>query len=417
MKNYFLIFLFFATTLAFGQSVVGDMLSKPMMGKFEAEVITDASKASTLQEAREILARASNKSWAGAPLFFNLANVHYQLGNYKQAIKFYKLALEKHQFFQAYKNLAIAYDANSEEENARETFAKVLAISGNSDTQSLLWLANYRSKRGDYSSSLAMCNQALIYRPDDENIAYAKCVFLCNLEIFAEAEKFAKKQFEITKNKIFLRVLIKSYLAQNKKVEAIASLELARNLNFAEKSDLELLGNLYFSIGVLDKALSFYEVSKSSKHLEDLALAAINCNDLPIAEIAVKKLNTKSERYEKIVGIIATNKGDYALAEKSLQKFLKSNPNDFEVVAELAEIYYKQKDFAKSSIMFSRLRADKNFAKTGLYGLLRNSMSIENYTEALRLAREISAIYDDANIKRLVKNLEKSINELEESSR
>ncbi len=417
MKNYFLIFLFFASSLAFGQSVVGDMLSKPIMSKFEAEVITEASKAQTLQDTRDILQKSATKSWVGAPLLFNLANVYYQLGNYKQAIKYYKLALEKHQFFQAYKNLANAYDANSEEENARATFAKVLAISGNSDTQSLLWLANYRSKRGDYSSSLAMCNQALIYRPDDENIAYAKCVFLCNLELFAEAEKFAKKQFEKTKNKKFLRVLIKAYLAQNKKIEAIASLELARQLKIIEKDDLELLGNLYFSIGALDKALSFYDECKSSKHLENLSIAAINNNNLPIAEIAIKKLDKKSELYEKIVGILAANKGNYALAEKSLQKFLKRNPNDFEVVVELAEIYYQQKNFVKSSMMFSRLQADKNYSKTALYGLLRNSISTENYAEALSTAREISAIYDDVNVKHLAKDLEKYCNELEESSR
>ncbi len=416
MNRIFFILIFLTNASTFGQSVVGDMLSIPTATKFENEVILEAFKASSPNEAMQILEKSSRKRWAGAPLLFNLGNVNFQLGNYNEAIKFYKLALEKQKFFQAYKNLAIAYSANSETENARVTFAKVLAISGNSDIEALLWLSDYRCARGDYSSALALCNQALIHKPDDENIVYAKARFLLELNLFAEAESLAQTWFERTQNTNFLRVLTKAYLAQSNKTGAIATLTLARELKATNKADIQLLADLYFAIGAFEKAQNLYREIEAFERLENLAICAINNGELELAKSVLKNINKKSARYEKIAGVLSTRSGNNADAIKFLQNFVKNNPQDFEAVAELAEALRQENKLSESSAMFARLRADKNFSKTALYGLLRNALTNEHHAEALKLAKEISALYPDVNIKTLVENLENICNELEKSA-
>ena len=78
MKILISLFLFLPA-LIFAQGVVGDMLISPVMNKYEAEIISEASKATSAQQALDILLEHQNKSWASAPLLFNIANAYYRL--------------------------------------------------------------------------------------------------------------------------------------------------------------------------------------------------------------------------------------------------------------------------------------------------------------------------------------------------
>ena len=415
MKIIFTACLMFLSIVAYAHGLVGELLAKPAMNKFEAEVIAEASKAPSAELACEILLKSVSKKWAGAPLLFNLGNVYFQLEEYSKAIKYYKMALEKEKFFLAYKNLACAYSASSDEKNAYENFIKALAISGNSDIQSLLWLADYNAKGKDFSAALAMCNQALIYKPDDAKIAYAKCKFLYEAGRISEAELFAKEKYSAFRDVNFLRICIRAALDNNNLQAAISYLELLRFSGKGSSNDCRLLGDLYFSMSSYHKALDFYAECGAQERLENLAMASVNMGDLGTAQKAIAQIKT-SKKYDKIAGFISVETGNYQQAKIHFEKFLKTNPEDFSVVCELAEVLYNLKEYSKSALMFSRLSADAAYAKTSKYGMLRNALAIQNYFEALRIAQEISVLYPSAEINSFKQKLDKHCNELEKSA-
>ena len=102
--KYFITFLLLLPISMFAEISVSDMFSKPTMNKYEAEIVAKAMNASSVSEECEILLSASKKSWAGAPLLFNLGNAYFRKGDYNEAVKYFELALQKQKFFLAYKN-------------------------------------------------------------------------------------------------------------------------------------------------------------------------------------------------------------------------------------------------------------------------------------------------------------------------
>ncbi|MBE6414402.1 MAG: tetratricopeptide repeat protein [Verrucomicrobiaceae bacterium] len=412
--KYFITFLLLLPISIFAEISVSDMFSKPTMNKYEAEIVAKAMKASNVSEECEILLSASKKSWAGAPLLFNLGNAYFRKGDHNEAIKYFELALQKQKFFLAYKNLGFAYYAKNDQQKALDAFARALAISGNSDVQILTWMANHCAKEGDISSALAMCNQALIFSRSDA-LYYAKIRFMIDLNMLAEAEKLASLQFAKTRNKNYLRLLVKARLAQDDKVGAISALEMLNSCNDIDKSNLELLADLYFSVGAYSKALEFYGKNSSFAKLENLAFACINTNDLKTALKIAKKLETKNVA-NKIKGIIFARSGDFSKAVLLLRSYLDCNQSDFVAVWELAEALYKNKEYTQSSVMYSRLLVDEAYRYSAKHSLLRNALALERYNEALSWARDLAKNYPTPEVEDFKNKLENYCNELEKST-
>ncbi len=412
--KYFITFLLLLPMSMFAEISVSDMFAKPTMNKYEAEIVAKAMKAPRVSEECEILLSASKKSWAGAPLLFNLANAYFRKGDYNEAIKYFELALQKQKFFLAYKNLGFAYSAINDQQKAFEVFAHALAISGNSDVQILSWMINHCANEGDISSALTMCNQALVFSRSDA-LYYAKIKFMIDLNMLAEAEKLASIQFSKTRHESYLRLLVKARLAQDDKIGAISALEMLNGFNGIDKSNLELLADLYFSVGAYSKALEFYSKNSSFVKLENLAFACINTNDLKTALEIAKKIESKNVA-KKIKGIVFARLGDFSKAASFLRSYLEGNQTDFVTVWELAEVLYKNKEYTQSSVMYSRLLVDEAYSHSAKHGLLRNALALERYKEALIWARDLAKNNPTPEAEDLKKKLENYCNELEKSA-
>ena len=414
MKYLVTIFLLLPI-VAFAEISVADMFSKPTMNKYEAEIINDASRASTPEQEREIIQKHIDKSWVGAPMLFNLGNVCYRMGDYSNAIKFYEKALEKQKFFLAYKNLGFAYSASKLNDKAYNAFACALAISGNSDVEILIWIANYRASEGDISSALAMCNQALIYDNSNNSVLYAKCRFLMELKQLTEAENLAIRQFEKTKDSKYLRLLVKIRIDNGDKCGAISALEMLKSISILNKYDFELLGDLYFSIGAYAMAISSYEKNVSNSKMKNLAFACVNIGDLENAKKIAEKL-TLDDSTDKIKGIICARTNDNPTAILFLEKYLQKRPADLLAVWELSEVLYKVGKISRSSAMCMRLLADDTYKVPATYSLLRNALSLEQYSQALHWANKLLKIKPSSEIENIRNKLEDFCNELEKSA-
>ena len=414
MKYLVIVFLLLPIVV-FAEISVADMFSRPTMNKYEAEIIDDASRASTLEQKRAIIQKYIDKSWAGAPLFFNLGNVCYRMGDYSNAIKYYEKALEKQKFFLAYKNLGFAYSASNLNDKAYNAFACALAISGNSDVEILLWIANYRASEGDISSALAMCNQALIYDNSNNSVLYAKCRFLIELKQLTEAENLAIRQFEKTKDSKYLRLLVKIRIDDGDKCGAISTLEMLKSISALNKDDFELLGDLYFSIGAYAMAISAYEKNISNSKMINLALACVNIGDFENAKKIAEKL-TSDDSIDKIKGIIYARVGENSTAVLFLEKYLQKKPADLSAVWELSEALYKVGKISQSSAICMRLLVDDMYKVSAMYSLLRNALALEQYNQALHWVNKLLKIKPSPEIENIKNKLEKYCNELEKST-
>ncbi len=414
MIYFFIVVLMFPITMLANISV-SDMFAKPTMNKYEAEVVAKALQATSPEAERDILLEFKDKKWAGAPLFFNIGNACYKVGAYTDAAKYYELALSKHKFFLAYKNLGYTYSALNMPEKAFEAFACALAISGNSDVQILLWMADYRVREGDVSAALAMCNQALIYDNNNDSVIYAKCRFLLELNLHKQLENLATTRFQQTKDIKYLRLLIKSALVRADNATAISLIQILKSLNATDKTDINILGDLYFTIGAYQKSIETYTDDVDVSKLENLSFACINVGDFKSAKLVLLKLKDDNLK-KKISGIIAFREGDLVNAKTMLSEYVKASPTDFVAVLELADVLYKMKDFTKSSAMYSRLLADKGMANSAKHGLLRNALALGNYQQALRWVNNLSQEQKSAELEHLKTKLEAYCNELEKSA-
>ncbi len=398
---------------SFAAGTVGELMFKPSMNKYEAEAIADAAKAASPADARDVLLRASSKSWASAPVFFNLGNAYYGLGDFKNAVKFYRAALEKSGFFAAYKNLGFALSADGDKPAAARAFAVAAAISGNSDAQCLLWLAGYRADGGDYSSALALCNQALVHEPENDSAIYAKCGFLIKLSMFDSARATAERMFEKTSDARYLKLAAIAAAEAGDRVSAAAYLELLSASGKASERDTETLADLYFSLGAHSKAAELYSRAPSAK-LENLAFACINSGEFETAEKIAAKLPPNPAK--KVSGIAAARRGCFSAAKKLLAECAKADPADLQTSEELAEVLYRLGEYAESAAVFARLQSAEKFDRRAKYGLLRNSMAMGLYADALSTAREIALKYPDADIENFKRKLEAYCNALEKSA-
>lgn len=412
MKKFLTELLLLAAPLAaLAQGLVGDMLELPSMHKYEAEVVAKAAKADTPAEARGILLEHADKSWAGAPLFFNLGNACYRLGDYAEAAKHYEASLAKRKFFHAYKNLGYALSASGKSEEARGAFLRALAISGGSDADILLWLADFHARRGDIGAALAMCDQALVYEPSNGAVCLAKCRFLLELELFAQAEKFSSEMYSKTSDARYLRLRARAQLGARDYRSAAASIELLKAAGAAEPGDAALLGDLYFTLGDFRGAARVYSPLGDDKKLENAALACVNAGDFDGARRAAGAI--KNSAREKLMGIAEARSGNLKSAAGLLEKYCAASPSDMLAAAELADALAGLGRYRESLSVFSRLKADASYRRRAMHGILRCALACEDYFYALSAAREISREYPSAEIADFEKKLAAYCNELE----
>ena len=389
IRFLFSAFLILFLGASYASDTVGDMLSAPAMNKYEAEVCAAAEREPTPEKSRDYLLQFTKKHWAGAPLFFNLANICYRFGDYCAAAKYYKTSLEKYKFFAAYKNLGFALSAAGDTDAAADALRCALAISGNSDVPSLMWLADYRAKRGDYHAAAALCNQALIYEPDNDDLLYARCLFMSESGDNSAAKRNAETLFDRTSDPRYLRVIAKTSL---------------------------VLGDLYFALGAYSKAAdAYFDGDARPEKLANLALACLNINQSSTAEKLAKAVKGESAR-NKILGLSALRRGDFSAAEKFLQKSVDANPSDAETVFALAETLSQLGKYAASDAAYTRLCARKTDAERALYGLMKNSLAVGNYPSALAYARRLDTKNTPPEIRSFIKKLEKHCNEMEKSA-
>lgn len=408
--------IFCAAFISEAQAQDMSFVGAPTVSKKEASVIADAVQAqkNSREAAKEILSDAAKKQWAGGAIFFNLANLHYQDGDYSQAANFYKAAIEKNQgFFQARKNLGFAYVQLNKRAEAFEELKNALAICGGSDVQILMWFAAKYSAEQNFSAALNCVNQALIYAPENESAKIAKMDFLCRLDSPREAanmaEDFLKKDIS---NKSVWLILAKAKLLSADEKGAASTIESMRLLKVSDENCDNTLAQIYLKNGACLRASELFCELQN----EDLRLAGIlNCakaflsrGDYFTAEKLCDEILKKSKNAEalKLKALSVSHGKNKSAAENFLRKALLENPDDALLSLELARVCADLKNFAEAKSILKTC-VDVQETKLNAYVcLLRISVAENDISEAQRITKIIASIRPDGEILKYLKYLE-----------
>lgn len=360
----------------------------PTVTKREAAILKKASAQS--DESIKILMEAAGEENCSAAMPFTLGNFQYRSGNFEAAAAAYSSALEKMpNFFAARKNLAYSLDRIGKEKEARENFAKALALSGNSDIDILLWLAAYAARRADYSAALSCVEQALIQSPERLDALYAKAFYLFNLDMYTQAAKIC----EDILNKKFpdaaaLKLLGKCRAKLQDAPGAIAAFSMVPESDADRKKTQVICADILFSKQAYLEAAKIYESEGYRERLLEAAKALAHSGE---SEKSLKLLSKLPESNEKsrirAVANMALGKKDEA--KRDFLKCVESAPDDPLACFELAKIYFAEGDFNAAKIYYERAGKDESYAVAAKIGLMSVAVKTGDINSAIAMARSL----------------------------
>ena len=387
MRTIFYAILFVCPCLAvLGQNALESPFGNiPTITKRESAILKKASAQS--DESIKILSEAAGEKNCSAAIPFTLGNFLYRSGNFEAA---YSSALEKMpNFFAARKNLAYSLDRIGKEKQARENFAKALALSGNSDVDILLWLAAYAARRSDYSAALSCVEQALIQVPERLDALYAKAFYLFNLDMYSQAAKIC----EDILNKKFpdaatLKLLGKCRAKLQDAAGAIAAFSMVPESDADRKKTQIICADILFSKQAYFEAAKIYESEGDRERLLETSKALAYSGE---PEKSLKLLSKLPESPEKsrirAVANMALGKKDEA--KKDFLECIKAAPDDPLACFELAKIFFSEGDFNAAKIYYERAGKDESCAVAAKIGLMSVAVKTGDIDSAISMARAL----------------------------
>ncbi len=416
----FIITLFALLSLTFANAdIIRDSASAfgrvPSMTKREASAINEARAESDVKKQIEILKSASEKSWAGTAIFFNLANLEFGDGKYDAAISNYKKALEKTpSFFAAQKNLALVLASKGERDLAYAEMKRALALSGGSDADILRWIAVYQSDCGDFTSALWACSQAIVYDSSNPSLRDLQAYLLFKTEAYSECECACLSILnKNSKNKNAQILLAKSRAAKGDFLGALAPLEILDKSGNITEAELNFYADILFNMKRYADAAKLYARSKSLAGSERAVLALTESGDYQKAlslcadEVLKRKIKAR-QLFEN---------GDLKGAKFEIEKYLAFKSDDIHAQYLYARLLAKLSDFEGARLRFKGLLGNSQFRALALNGVFYCSLSLKDFKEAKKYANLLDKEYPEFGAGTFLKNFKEAENAVEKSKR
>ncbi|MFC5049449.1 tetratricopeptide repeat protein [Rubritalea spongiae] len=319
-----------------------------------------------LRESALSLLVNSSLTKSSAALLYNRGNIELELGKSEEAIKSYKLALERFPSFRrAFKNLGTAYIQLSEYDEAEKALREAVKL-GELDGSTLGLLGYCYLQNEQYASALQAYKMAQLTEPDviDWKAGLAQC--LGEVGDDEEALALLKEVVEARPTETsYQLLLVNIQLKLELEEDAIAGLELLRKQGLLEGRNLSLLASLYLRdedlrmakpvIAELQKSLSAESVASFLRTINEVVTIAEweYAGELLEVVSAVDK-NSKDQNTEnRIKAFVLIQKGEEGAVEL-LEKVLESDPLDGEALLMLAGVKAGEKDYEHAALLYER---------------------------------------------------------------
>lgn len=365
---------------------------------------------------------AAVKPEASALFDYTLGTVHFQRGDFTNAVPHFEAALAKFpDFLRAQRNLALALVRQGRYAEAIPALTRTLTLGG-SDGKILGLLAFAQVQEGQYVAAAAAYQQALLFEPDnwDYHLGLVKCYVATGNHGAALAlldELLAK----YPDREALWTLQANIYVQQNQLVKAAVNYEVLHRLGRAGAAQLSLLGDIYLAEGVPDLALAAYLDAAPLDGGTNLA-RTLRAADLLISRSAWTEARTLLTRARALAGAtparedelkllrlearvaLGTGAGDTAIA--LLERLLQLNPLDGEALLLAGDYYKQQGDAERAAFRYDAAAKIEGFEATALVKHAQLLVENQQYARAVELLRRAQKIQPREPVQRYLEKVE-----------
>ncbi len=365
---------------------------------------------------------AAAKPEASALFDYTLGTVHFQRGDFTNAVRHFETALAKFpDFLRAQRNLALALVREGRYAPAIPALTRTLTLGG-ADGRIYALLAFAQVQEGQYLAAAAAYQQALLYEPDnfDYRLGLVKC-HVATANYGAALILLDELLARHPDREALWTLRANLHVQQNQLDRAIISLEMLRKLGRAAPAQLSLLGDLYLAEAIPDLALSAYLEAARLDGGTNLT-RALRAADLLAGRGAWEEAHTLLDRARALAGPnrsredelkwlrlearVALGRGEGERAIQTLERLLEVNPMDGEALL-LAGDYYKQHgDPERAAFRYDAAAKVAGFEAPALVKLAQVHVEARRFTQAIELLRRAQKIQPRDNVQRYLEQVE-----------
>lgn len=359
---------------------------------------------------------------ASALFDYTLATIHFQHGDFTNAVRHYQTSVTKFpDFLRAQRNLGLALVRQGRYSEAIPALTRSLALGG-ADGYTLGLLAFAQMQESQFVSAIAAYQQALLYEPAnfDYQLGLVKC-YVATGNYSAAMVLLDQLLSRYPDRDVLWSLQANIFIQQDQIAKAAVNYEILRRLGKATSANLTILGDIYLREGIPDLALSAYLEAGDLDGSTNLT-RVIRAADLLLSRGAsdearqlVSKarvtagagLSTEDDlkllRLEARVALTAGG-GDQAI--KLLERILERDPLDGEALL-LAGDYYKQAgDPERAALRYDSATKIEGFEATALVKHAQLLVENQRYSQAIELLRRAQRISPKENVQRYLERVE-----------
>ncbi|KAF0094863.1 MAG: hypothetical protein E1N59_1598 [Puniceicoccaceae bacterium 5H] len=356
---------------------------------------------------------------------FLRGNLLYQLKDYAQAESALHEALRKFPSFRrAYRTLGLIQIEQERYDAALATWLKVIELGGG-DAQSYGLVAYAHLSQEHYQSALVAYQHARMFRPDSRDFrrGEAQCLLAVG-EVKRAAALFDELIAEAPETHDFWLLQANAYLELERFDDAIANLEVVRDLDASTASSLRLLGNLYLRQGNHRLAIDAYTEALAQFGADDLEAAL-----QPLDYLANQGLYDEAGGYlERLRDAlpadlppevrrrlavteagIAVEQGKPERARTLLEPVVEADPLAGKALLLLARTYQDEKDWPKAAFYLERAQSLPDFQREALIALGRMEVERGDFSTALTHLRKAQSLSASPQLARYIEAIEKAL--------
>lgn len=345
--------------------------------KFGPEIdhIKALEKKGQIQAAIEKYKKILDLSPESEDVYLGLGRLYLSLKNYSEAIKLYKLGLQHDpSSTQLRINLALTYLEMNDWKKAKPLL-EIVYKNNSQNVEALAALGKIALLRGDKITAEKLYQKAYAIDPENLLVLSYLAEFWMKQAQYLKAEKayekiiqldplaaWAKSALEDAKNGPLLQKILETENKKNYKEAETLYLQLIKKNPTHEKYYL-LLGELYVKLKRFQEAINLYQKAlqfqPENLALENaLAFAYLQKGDLEVGKSIFEKiLKTDHLNADALTGLgfYEQLKGHANLAKEYYEAALKADPNNITALIYLAELSYKNKDFALAQKLYKKV--------------------------------------------------------------
>jgi tetratricopeptide (TPR) repeat protein len=302
---------------------------------------------------------------------YNKGIIHYEKGEYTQAIESFKKAIEKNATNpQFYYNLGLAYVKIDQDDLAVSNFKEAINLNPN-DADALQNLGIVYNKKALFEEAIKAYKESLKIKPNDHDcydnlgISYFSIDKLKEaIECFEKALNLCPQNKQIASNLAFSYFTGKQYKIAEERFLYVISLDNQDSEAYFN------LGKVYLELKDIVKARENFEkalaIDVDNKSIIDAINNLEGAEDIPVVQESPKP---------DVTAFIEN--GNFDVAIDVLSKAIEENPEEPENHYNLGKVYLEQKDYNQAiERLKDTLTLDSNHkeAQTTLYNVI-NTMN------------------------------------------